>query len=42
LAGFTTMPQDSWWQESVLIDVFHEFAIWLRYTLDFAGGKVIK
>ena len=42
LAGFTTMPQDSWWQESVLIDVFHEFAIWLRYTLDFAGEKVIK
>ena len=34
LAGFTAMPQDSWWQESVLIDVFHEFAIWLRYTLD--------
>ena len=34
LAGFTAMPQDLWWQESVLIDVFHEFATWLRYTLD--------
>ncbi len=40
LAGFTAMPQDAWWQESVLIEVFHEFAIWLRYTLDMdiAGG----
>ncbi len=44
LAGFTAMPQDPWWQESVLIDVFHEFAIWLRHTLDLdiAGGEVVK
>ena len=34
LAGFTAMPQDSWWQESILIDVFHEFAVWMRHTLD--------
>jgi membrane protein required for colicin V production len=30
LAGFTTMPQDPWWHESALMDVFHEFATWLR------------
>jgi membrane protein required for colicin V production len=30
LAGFTAMPQDAWWQESIFIDVFHEFAVWLR------------
>ena len=33
LAGFTTMSQDPWWQESVMIDVFHKFAVWLRYTI---------
>lgn len=33
LAGFTTMTQDAWWKESVMIDVFHEFAVWLRYTV---------
>jgi membrane protein required for colicin V production len=30
LAGFTAMPQDPWWQESIFMDVFHEFALWLR------------
>lgn len=30
LAGLTTMTQDPWWKDSVLIDVFHEFAIWLQ------------
>ena len=30
LAGFTTMTQDLWWKESVMIDVFHEFAVWLQ------------
>ena len=34
LAGFTAMPQDLWWQESILLDVFHEFAIWMRQILD--------
>lgn len=33
LAGMTTMPQDPWWQESALIDVFHKLALWLRYTV---------
>ena len=44
LAGFTAMPQDLWWQESVLIDVFHEFATWLRYTLDLdvASEAIVK
>lgn len=40
LAGFTTMPQDPWWQESVLVDVFHKMALWLRYTVapEISGG----
>lgn len=33
LAGMTTMPQDPWWQQSVLIDVFQKLALWLRYTV---------
>lgn len=33
LAGMTTMPQDPWWQESALIDVFHKLALWLRYSV---------
>jgi membrane protein required for colicin V production len=24
------MTQDLWWKESVMIDVFHEFAVWLQ------------
>lgn len=30
LAGLTTIPQDPWWEESVLIGHFQEFAIYLR------------
>jgi membrane protein required for colicin V production len=30
LAGLTSLPQDSWWQESRLLDYFHEFAIWIH------------
>jgi len=30
LAGFTAMPQDSWWRESIFMDTFHELALWLR------------
>lgn len=30
LAGLTTIPQDPWWGESVLIGYFQEFAIYLR------------
>ena len=44
LAGFTAMPQDSWWQESILMDVFHEFSVWLRQTVapEIADGTIIK
>lgn len=43
LAGFTTMTQDAWWRESVLIDVFHELALWLRYTVapELTAGFII-
>ena len=42
LAGMTTMPQDPWWQQSVLIDVFHKLALWLRYTVapELTGGAI--
>lgn len=43
LAGMTTMPQDPWWQQSVLVDVFHKLALWLRYTVapELAGGAIL-
>jgi membrane protein required for colicin V production len=43
LAGMTTMPQDPWWQESALIDVFHKLALWLRYTVapELPGAAVL-
>jgi len=42
LAGMTTIPQDAWWQESALIDVFHKLALWLRYTVapELMGGAI--
>lgn len=42
LAGLTTLPQDPWWQQSVLIDVFHKLALWLRYTVapELSGGVI--
>ena len=30
LAGLTPLPEDPWWQESVLIPPFQSLAIWLR------------
>jgi membrane protein required for colicin V production len=30
LAGFTPLPQDSWWAESKLIPPFQLLAVWLR------------
>ena len=44
LAGFTTMTQDPWWHESVLIETFHELALWLRHTVapELTGAALIK
>ncbi len=33
LAGLTPLPQDPWWNDSVLIPYFQELAIWLRDLL---------
>ncbi len=43
LAGMTTIPQDPWWQESALIDVFHELALWLKHTVapELVGGAIL-
>ena len=30
LAGLTTLPQDPWWRESLLLTHFQDMAIWLR------------
>jgi membrane protein required for colicin V production len=30
LAGLTTFPADSWWQESRLLGYFQDFAIWIH------------
>jgi len=30
LAGLTTVPQDPWWKESLLLAHFQDVAIWLR------------
>jgi membrane protein required for colicin V production len=30
LAGFTPLPKDSWWAESILIPPFQLLAVWLR------------
>jgi membrane protein required for colicin V production len=29
-AGFTPLPQDPWWRESLLLPHFQEIALWLR------------
>ena len=30
LAGLTTLPEDPWWRESLLLTHFQDVAIWLR------------
>lgn len=29
-AGLTPMPQESWWQQSQLVDQFREIAVWIQ------------
>jgi len=33
LAGLTTVPEDPWWQESMLLEYFQDVALWLRSFL---------
>jgi len=33
LAGATPMPNDSWWQNSLLLEHFEQLAVWLRNFL---------
>jgi membrane protein required for colicin V production len=33
LAGLTTLPQDPWWQQSLLLQHFQEMAVWLKSFL---------
>lgn len=32
-AGLTPMPQEAWWQESILVEQFMKVAIWIRELL---------
>jgi membrane protein required for colicin V production len=33
LAGLTALPQDPWWQQSLLLEHFQEMAVWLKSFL---------
>lgn len=33
LAGLTSMPSESWWQESVMVEYFTPLAVWLKDVL---------
>lgn len=39
VAGFTTLPQDGWWKESMFLDYFEHAALWVKHFLpaDIAG-----
>ncbi len=42
LSGLTTLPQDPWWQESLLLTHFQDVAIWLREFLPDNVAESIK
>ena len=33
LAGLTSLPQDPWWSESMMIGHFESFALWMQSTI---------
>jgi membrane protein required for colicin V production len=41
-AGATPMPQDDWWQQSILIEHFQKMAIWAREYLPAGIADYIK
>lgn len=41
-AGATPMPQDDWWQQSMLIEHFQKLAIWTREYLPAEIAEYIK
>lgn len=41
-AGFTPLPQDPWWQQSVLIEHFQNGALWLRDLLPPELAQVLR
>jgi membrane protein required for colicin V production len=44
MASYTTMAQDQWWHDSVMIGVFNELAVWLRQIVspDIINGGLVK
>ena len=42
LAGLTNLPQDPWWQESLLLKHFQDMALWLRSLLPADIAENIK
>ncbi|OGT83565.1 MAG: hypothetical protein A3G96_01635 [Gammaproteobacteria bacterium RIFCSPLOWO2_12_FULL_52_10] len=39
LAGFTALPQEPWWQQSILIEPFQHIAVWGRQFLPENASK---
>jgi membrane protein required for colicin V production len=33
LAGLTSLPQDPWWDQSMMIGHFEHFALWLQTNI---------
>lgn len=33
VVGFTTVPQEPWWQQSILLEHFQTLAVWLKNNL---------
>lgn len=33
LAGLTTMPQDPWWKQSIMVGHFQDLAVWLQTSV---------
>ena len=33
LAGLTSLPQDPWWRQALLLEHFQDVALWLRSFL---------
>lgn len=42
LAGFTPMPRDNWWQQSIFVYQFEPLAVWVRNRLPPDMAKQIR
>lgn len=42
LAGLTSLPEDPWWKESILIPPFQTLAIWIREHIPFGLASYVN